>query len=69
MEFVTLNIRGMVCGGCANTVSQALLSLPGVSAAEVSHTEATAEIRFDPALVRLDDLKYAVERAGYQVAI
>jgi copper chaperone len=67
METVTLNIGGMACGGCAGTVTQALQALPGVTAVKVSHTEAKAEIRFDPALVPLDQLKLAVERAGYKV--
>ncbi len=67
MEAVTLHIKGMVCGGCASSVTQALMGLPGVAEAEVSHIEAKAEIRFDPALVQLEQLKSAVERAGYQV--
>lgn len=67
METVTLQISGMACGGCANTVTQALQVLPGVVEVEVSHSEAKAEIRFDPALVQLGQLKSAVERAGYKV--
>lgn len=67
MEKVTLNVTGMVCGGCANTVKQTLLALEGVAEAEVSHSTATAEIHFDPVLVQLEQLKSAVERAGYKV--
>jgi copper chaperone CopZ len=67
LERVTLNIVGMVCGGCSGTVAKALLAVPGVEAADVSHIEAKAEIRFDPALVGIAQLKAAVEQAGYKV--
>lgn len=67
METVTLKISGMVCGGCANTVKQALLAQAGVNEANVSHEEATAEVQFDPALVQLDQMQSAIERAGYKV--
>lgn len=68
MEIVTLHITGMACGGCANTVRQALLALEGVTGAEVSHAEATAEVSFDPSMVQLSQLRLAIERAGYKVA-
>jgi copper chaperone len=67
MQTITFQISGMVCGGCAGTVTRALKALPGVAAVEVSHSEAKAEISFDPALVQLEQLKSTVERAGYKV--
>ena len=67
MQTVTLQVTGMACGGCANTVTQALQALPGVTEVNVSHSEATAEICFDPALVQIEQLKSAIERSGYKV--
>lgn len=67
METVTLQVGGMACGGCAHAVSQALQGLAGVAEVEVSLGGATAEVRFDPARVQLEQLKSAVEKAGYQV--
>lgn len=69
METVILAISGMACGGCAATVKQALLALEGVTGAEVSHVEATAEVSFDPALVQFSQLQQAIERAGYKIAV
>ncbi len=68
MENVTLHITGMACGGCANTVASALKALDGVTEVQVSLVEAKAEIRFDPARVQLEQMKVAVEGAGYQIA-
>jgi copper chaperone len=67
METVTLHISGMACGGCANTVRQALLAVDGVSAADVSHAEAKADITYDAARVTVAQLQQAVEAAGYTV--
>ena len=67
MQTVTLNISGMVCSGCAGTVTRAIQALPGVAAVEVSHSEEKAKISFDPVHVQLEQLKSTVERAGYKV--
>lgn len=67
MENVTLNITGMACAGCAGTVAQALQALPGVVEVEVSHADAKAEVRFDPARLGVEQLRAAVEQAGYKV--
>ncbi len=67
MDSVTLHIIGMACGGCANTVASALKSLDGVTEVKVSLVEAKAEVRFDPERVQLEQMKAAVEGAGYKV--
>lgn len=67
MEMLVLKIGGMACGGCASSVAKALLALNGVSGAEVSHAEAQARVTYDPAMVGPDQLKLAVEAAGYKV--
>jgi copper chaperone CopZ len=66
METVTLYVSGMVCGGCANTVTQALLALDGVAEAEVSHVEGSAEVRYDSTKISQQQLKAAIEKAGYR---
>ncbi|OIQ79743.1 copper chaperone CopZ [mine drainage metagenome] len=67
MDMVTLQIAGMACGGCANTVKQALLELPGVAGAEVSHADASAIVSYDPDRVTLEQMRNAIVSAGYQV--
>jgi len=58
----------MACGGCSNTVQQALMTLDGVAVADVSHVEARAMVTFDPARVEVQQLRQAIVVAGYQVA-
>lgn len=67
MEKTTLYITGMACGGCAAAIANALHSIDGVTEAEVSHSEGTAEISFDAAKVQAAQLKAAIEAAGYKV--
>ena len=65
MEKITLYITGMACGGCSANIATALLAIEGVSEADVSHTEGTAEVSFDAAKVQVAQLKAAIEAAGY----
>jgi copper chaperone CopZ len=67
MEKLTLYITGMSCGGCAATIEKALLALDGIIEATVSHTEANAEISYDPAKTNPERIKACVENAGYMV--
>lgn len=67
MEKLTLYITGMACGGCSATIAEALRAMDGVHAAEVSHTEGTAEVSFDNARVQPAQLKAAIEAIGYKV--
>lgn len=67
MDTTVISISGMTCGGCANAVAKVLLALPGVVKADVSHVEAKAEVSYDPGRVKPDQLKAAIEAAGYGV--
>jgi Cu+-exporting ATPase len=66
-EVVKIPIAGMTCENCARSVSTALLSVPGVEAAEVDLKGASAEVTVDAARVDRDRLRQAVESAGYAV--
>jgi Cu+-exporting ATPase len=63
---VTLPIRGMTCASCVRRVEKALLKVEGVRAATVNLATEKASVAFDPARATLDDLRAAVERAGYR---
>ncbi|MGH2533434.1 MAG: heavy metal translocating P-type ATPase [Thermomicrobiales bacterium] len=64
---IVLPIEGMTCASCVRRVERALTKMPGVSAASVNLATENASITFDPATVRLDDLRGAVAKAGYVV--
>ena len=61
----TIRISGMHCRNCANSVTNALNAIDGVSA-KVSLKDNTAEVSFDRT-VDDADLKQAVEKAGFEV--
>ena len=68
MEIINLDIKGMTCSGCVNSVTRVLEAVPGVTTAEVTLTPGSARVQFDPALANAAQLKAAVEEAGYDVA-
>jgi Cu+-exporting ATPase len=47
-------------------VKRALEGLEGVEKAEVSFAKGTAQVRYDPSKVTVDDMIRAVERAGFK---
>jgi copper chaperone CopZ len=67
VETITLSIAGMACGGCANTVKQAIMALEGVVSADVSHADACAVVQYDPVKITPELIRVAVKAAGYTV--
>jgi len=70
MSEQTLHVTGMTCDHCAATVNQALLTVAGVSLAEVSYADATARVEVavgTPVTILLDAVRakgYGAEIAG-----
>ena len=64
---VTFPVTGMTCASCVRRIEKALTKVPGVQEASVNLATEKARVAFDPGMVTLDDLKKAVENAGYGV--
>lgn len=66
MMTLTMNIEGMSCAHCENTITKALKACDGVDSAEVSASDGTAVVQG----AKLDEkvLAKAVEEVGYSVA-
>ncbi|MGH2557570.1 MAG: heavy metal translocating P-type ATPase, partial [Thermomicrobiales bacterium] len=64
---IALPIEGMTCASCVRRVERSLAKVPGVTAANVNLATEKAQVTFDPATVRVEDLRAAVEKAGYAV--
>ncbi|SFG64401.1 Cu+-exporting ATPase [Halopelagius inordinatus] len=60
-----LDVRGMSCANCSETVSEALRSLDGVEEANVNFATDEGSVTYDPERVSLGDIYDAVESAGY----
>jgi copper ion binding protein len=66
MEQATVKVNGMTCQGCVRSVKKVLERVTGVQSADVSLEKAQAEVVFDPARANVEQLKAAVEDAGYE---
>ena len=62
-----IKVAGMACAGCSGAVEKALSRLDGVTSAKVDLAKKTAYVDYDGAKLGLQDLKKAVEGAGYRV--
>jgi P-type Cu+ transporter len=62
-----LGIQGMTCASCVARVERVLRRLDGVTEANVNLATERAEIHFVPEIVSIEQLKAAVEQAGYIV--
>ena len=65
---VKLTVTGMKCGGCENTIKQALTSKEGVLSVAAKHSENWVEVEFDEAVLEEDDIIEFIEEAGFTVA-
>jgi copper chaperone CopZ len=67
MQSLTIPITGMSCGGCVNSIRNALSKIPGVTDAQVKI--GTAIITYDPALTNPEALRRVITQAGYALAV
>ena len=63
----SLNIGGMTCAACVYHVERALSGVPGVASARVNLGVEKATVQYSPQLASLNELRRAVEDAGYSV--
>jgi Cu+-exporting ATPase len=66
-ERLDLPIAGMTCAACVKRVQSALGKVPGVISADVNLATEIASVSFDPERVNIQELKLAIEEAGYRV--
>ena len=64
----TLNVEGMSCGHCKAAVEGELNKLSGVQGANADFEKGIVEVTYDEGTVTTEDLKDAIEEAGYTVA-
>jgi len=63
-----LDVEGMSCAHCKAAVEDELRALPGIEKADADIARGTVEVRYDESKVGTEDLKRAIEEAGYAVA-
>lgn len=65
----TINIEGMTCGHCVESVTKALEDLPGVTEVSVLLEKKCAELFYNKEKVGLSEITKAVEEAGFTVKL
>ena len=63
----TLDVEGMACTGCEDTVTEALVELDGVESADADHEAGTVAVVYADAETDTGELSNAIEDAGYEV--
>ncbi|MDF2566975.1 MAG: Heavy metal transport/detoxification protein [Oscillospiraceae bacterium] len=64
---VTLKIDGMTCVNCENRIEKKLNNTKGIQSAHVSYSKGTAEISYDSAKIRIDEIIKIIEALDYKV--
>jgi copper chaperone len=64
----TFNVPDMSCGHCKAAVEGELNRLSGVERSNADFEKGTVAVRYDESQVTTEDLKSAIEEAGYTVA-
>lgn len=65
MDTVTIKLRGMSCASCANSIEDAIRSVPGVSNSSVNFGAEQATITYNPRKTDIEKIQEAIEAAGY----
>ena len=65
MDNATLKLRGMGCASCANSIEEAINSVPGVEECQVNFGAEQATVTYDPRRTNLEEIQNAVDAAGY----
>src|SRR5690625_4583536 len=66
MSTKTLNIEGMTCASCVQTVEKATKKLEGVTESNVNLATEKLTISYDENAISLEDIQLAVDKAGYK---
>lgn len=61
----TLKLRGMSCASCANSIEDAIRSVPGVSECSVNFGAEQATVTYDSQKTNLAAIQDAIDVAGY----
>lgn len=59
----------MTCGGCVNSLTHALRMMAGVADVQVELSTGETAVQYDENLASPEQIKQAVENAGYGVAV
>ncbi len=68
MERVEIRVEGMTCGGCVNSIQNALTNREGITSAAADLDSAMVTVEFDSGIIQQDAIEQAITDAGFSVA-
>ncbi len=66
-EVALLNVEGMTCTHCAESIENAVGSLNGVVEVSVSVADGKVSVEYDNERVNIDTIRDIIEDQGYEV--
>ena len=63
----TLNVEGMTCDHCVQTIKEAVNNLVGISRVEVDLENKQVAVEYDKALVKLGSITDKIVEIGFEV--
>jgi len=69
IEKLQLQIQGLSCSTCVNTIEKEIKKLPGIKSAVVNYASETAFVEFKNAETSTSEIISAVKNAGYQAGM
>lgn len=69
MKQVNLNVAGITCSGCVDSITRVLKAIDGVADARVNVQNGSVFVEFDETKTDADALVAAVEDAGYEAHV
>lgn len=64
----SLNVEGMHCASCANTIKRKLEKLDGVESCVVNYGTEKVKIEFDPSKVSVQEMNQEIKKLGYALS-
>ena len=65
---ITLNVPGISCNHCKNTIEETVGELEGIEMVQVDIEGRTVDVAYDDTEVSLPQIVAALDEAGYEVA-
>ncbi|WP_314049085.1 heavy metal translocating P-type ATPase [Peptostreptococcus stomatis] len=69
LEKIDFSVLGMSCAACSKSAERSLKKTEGVSSAVVNIATEKASVEYDPKVCNIDNLKAAVEKAGFTMEL
>ena len=69
MQTTILNINGMTCMGCVNSIKNVVEKISGVNSVDISLENNQVKIQYDPEKANINQFKETIVEAGFEVNI